>query len=81
LERSRRPRHRQQRSLYQQKVDFLTKNNVAIFRMHDHMHDQRPDFLYVGSARELGLDPKYQLHPIRTASRSRRRHSAGWRRP
>jgi putative NIF3 family GTP cyclohydrolase 1 type 2 len=41
--------------LYTQKVDFLTRHNVVIFRMHDHMHDQRPDFLYVGSARELGL--------------------------
>jgi putative NIF3 family GTP cyclohydrolase 1 type 2 len=49
--------------LYRQKADFLTKNNVVIFRMHDHMHDQRPDFLYVGSARELGLDPKYETAP------------------
>jgi putative NIF3 family GTP cyclohydrolase 1 type 2 len=49
--------------LYTRKVDFLRKNNVAIFRMHDHMHDQRPDFLYVGSARELGLDAKYETAP------------------
>ena len=27
------------------------------------MHDQRPDFLYVGSARELGLDPKDETPP------------------
>ena len=46
--------------LYAQKLDYLTRTNVVIFRMHDHMHDQRPDFLYVGSARELGLDPKYE---------------------
>ena len=46
--------------LYRQKADFLAKNNVVIFRMHDHMHDQRPDFLYVGSARELGLDAKHE---------------------
>ena len=31
--------------------------------MHDHMHDQRPDFTYVGSARELGLDAKYETAP------------------
>jgi len=49
--------------LYAEKLDYLRRNNVVIFRMHDHMHDQRPDFLYVGSARELGLDPKYETAP------------------
>ena len=49
--------------LYAQKLEYLTRNNVVIFRMHDHMHDQRPDFLYVGSARELGLDPTYETAP------------------
>ena len=46
--------------LYREKADFLTRHNVVIFRMHDHMHDQRPDFTYVGSARELGLEAKYE---------------------
>src|SRR5262249_19076171 len=50
-------------ALYTQKVDFLTRHHVVIFRMHDHMHAQRPDFTYVGSARELGLDPKYETAP------------------
>jgi putative NIF3 family GTP cyclohydrolase 1 type 2 len=27
------------------------------------MHSQRPDFTYVGSAREVGLDPKYETAP------------------
>ena len=49
--------------LYRQKADYLARHNVVIFRMHDHMHDQRPDFTYVGSARELGLDPKYETAP------------------
>jgi putative NIF3 family GTP cyclohydrolase 1 type 2 len=49
--------------LYARKADFLRRNNVVIFRMHDHMHDQRPDFLYVGSARELGLDPARETAP------------------
>jgi putative NIF3 family GTP cyclohydrolase 1 type 2 len=49
--------------LYKQKADFLARHNVVIFRMHDHMHDQRPDFTYVGSARELGLDAKYETAP------------------
>ena len=31
--------------------------------MHDHMHVQRPDFTYVGSARTLGLDSKHETAP------------------
>ena len=46
--------------LYTAKVDFMRKNNIVVFRMHDHMHAQRPDFTYVGSAREIGLDSKYE---------------------
>jgi putative NIF3 family GTP cyclohydrolase 1 type 2 len=49
--------------VYRQKADFLARHNVVIFRMHDHMHDQRPDFTYVGSARELGLDVKFETAP------------------
>jgi putative NIF3 family GTP cyclohydrolase 1 type 2 len=44
-------------ALYREKRDYLTAHNVVIFRMHDHVHDRRPDFTYVGSARLLGLDP------------------------
>ena len=49
--------------LYKTKVDFMKEHNIVIFRMHDHMHSQRPDFLYVGSARALGLDSKYETAP------------------
>ena len=49
--------------LYTAKVDFMRKNNIVVFRMHDHMHAQRPDFTYVGSAREIGLDPKHETAP------------------
>lgn len=49
--------------LYMTKVDFMRKNNIVVFRIHDHMHSQRPDFTYVGSAREVGLDPKYETAP------------------
>ena len=49
--------------LYQVKVDFMRKHNVVIFRDHDHMHAQRPDFTYVGCARALGLDAKYETAP------------------
>jgi len=49
--------------LYQTKRDFLKQHNIVIFRIHDHMHSQRPDFTYVGSARVLGLDSKMETAP------------------
>jgi putative NIF3 family GTP cyclohydrolase 1 type 2 len=49
--------------LYKKKVDLLSKTNAVIFRMHDHMHAQRPDFTYVGSARLLGLDSTFETAP------------------
>jgi putative NIF3 family GTP cyclohydrolase 1 type 2 len=49
--------------LYKTKIDFMRKNNIVVFRIHDHMHAQRPDFTYVGSAREIGLDAKYETAP------------------
>jgi len=49
--------------LYQTKVDFMTKHNIVVFRIHDHMHSERPDFTYVGSARALGLDSRYETAP------------------
>lgn len=49
--------------LYTTKVDFMRKQNIVVFRIHDHMHAQRPDFTYVGSARDVGLDPKYETAP------------------
>ena len=49
--------------LYATKIDFMQKNSIVVFRMHDHMHTQRPDFTYVGSARDLGLDPRLETAP------------------
>ena len=49
--------------LYKTKVDLMTKHNIVIFRIHDHMHSQRPDFTYVGSARAIGLEAKYETAP------------------
>jgi putative NIF3 family GTP cyclohydrolase 1 type 2 len=48
--------------LYAAKVDFMRKHNIVVFRIHDHMHSQRPDFTYVGLARELGIT-KYETAP------------------
>jgi len=50
-------------SLYAQKRALLTAKNVAVFRIHDHMHAQRPDFTFVGSARAVGLDPTFEDPP------------------
>jgi putative NIF3 family GTP cyclohydrolase 1 type 2 len=49
--------------LYKVKTDFMRARNIVVFRIHDHMHAQRPDFTYVGSAREVGLDPKHETAP------------------
>ena len=49
--------------VYKQKREYLAAHNVVIFRTHDSMHDQRPDFTFVGSAREIGLDAKYETAP------------------
>jgi putative NIF3 family GTP cyclohydrolase 1 type 2 len=49
--------------LYKTKLDFLMQHNIVIFRIHDHMHAQRPDFTYVGAARALGLDSKLETAP------------------
>jgi putative NIF3 family GTP cyclohydrolase 1 type 2 len=49
--------------LYKTKLDFMRSHNIVVFRMHDHMHAQRPDFTYVGSARDVGLDAKYETAP------------------
>jgi putative NIF3 family GTP cyclohydrolase 1 type 2 len=48
---------------YKLKVDFMAKNNIVVFRNHDHMHRQRPDFTFVGTAREVGLDPMTETAP------------------
>ena len=49
--------------LYAAKVDFMRMHNIVIFRIHDHMHAQRPDFTYVGSARDIGLDSGFETAP------------------
>ncbi|MGH9308669.1 MAG: Nif3-like dinuclear metal center hexameric protein [Vicinamibacterales bacterium] len=49
--------------LYASKVDLLRKHDIVVFRIHDHMHAQRPDFTYVGSARDVGLESRYETAP------------------
>lgn len=49
--------------LYARKVALMREHDIVVFRMHDHMHAQRPDFTYVGSARAVGLDSRYETAP------------------
>ena len=49
--------------LYAEKVELLRRHDIVVFRMHDHMHSQQPDFTYVGLAREIGLDPAHETAP------------------
>ncbi len=49
--------------LYTTKVDFMRKNNMVMFRIHDHMHSQRPDFTYVGLRARARPRRKYETAP------------------
>lgn len=49
--------------LYAAKVDLMRRHDIVVFRIHDHMHAQRPDFTYVGSARDVGLDSRFETAP------------------
>src|SRR3954454_11700659 len=49
--------------VYKTKIDFMTRHDIVIFRIHDHMHRQRPDFTFSGTAREVGLDPATETAP------------------
>jgi putative NIF3 family GTP cyclohydrolase 1 type 2 len=40
--------------IYKLKVDFCVKNNLVAWRLHDHVHAHRPDFIMVGLVRALG---------------------------
>jgi putative NIF3 family GTP cyclohydrolase 1 type 2 len=49
--------------VYQKKLDFMASHNIVIFRIHDQMHRQRPDFTFSGTARGVGLDPMTETAP------------------
>ena len=50
-------------AVYKEKLALLKQHDIVVFRIHDHMHAQRPDYTYVGSARDIGLDPKLEDPP------------------
>ena len=41
---------------YRFKADFIKKNNMVVFRFHDHWHAHRPDGIATGMMRELGWE-------------------------
>lgn len=49
--------------VYRAKVEFMRTHGIVVFRIHDHMHAQRPDFTYAGCARALGLESRYETAP------------------
>jgi putative NIF3 family GTP cyclohydrolase 1 type 2 len=49
--------------VYRKKLDFMAAHDIVVFRIHDHMHRQRPDFTFLGTAREVGLDPATETAP------------------
>jgi putative NIF3 family GTP cyclohydrolase 1 type 2 len=50
-------------AFYEAKAAFMRKHDIVVFRIHDHMHAQRPDFTYAGAARALGLEGRYETAP------------------
>jgi putative NIF3 family GTP cyclohydrolase 1 type 2 len=42
--------------IYQFKVDFCAKNNMVVWRFHDHIHAHHPDLISVGLVRALGWE-------------------------
>jgi putative NIF3 family GTP cyclohydrolase 1 type 2 len=38
------------------KLDFIRKNNIAVFRFHDHWHARHPDGIAIGMMQQLGWE-------------------------
>ena len=41
---------------FQYKAEFIRRNNLVVFRFHDHWHRRNPDGIALGMTRELGWD-------------------------
>jgi putative NIF3 family GTP cyclohydrolase 1 type 2 len=54
--------------VYKFKVDYCTKNGMAVLRFHDHAHSHRPDFIWVGLMRALGWSESGNTPGMRTYS-------------
>jgi putative NIF3 family GTP cyclohydrolase 1 type 2 len=60
--------------LYKAKLEYVTRNNMVVYHMHDHLHALRPvDGIHVGTAKVLGWtqymhkdNPRYYTLPAMT---------------
>ncbi|HPF51551.1 MAG TPA: Nif3-like dinuclear metal center hexameric protein [Draconibacterium sp.] len=43
--------------VFRQKMDYIEKNKLVVFRFHDHIHMTQPDGIYIGMIEKLGLEP------------------------
>ncbi len=43
-------------SVFQYKSEFIRRNDMVVFRFHDHWHDRKPDGIAMGMTRELGWE-------------------------
>ena len=41
--------------LYKLKTEYVLKNDMILWRIHDHMHAMKPDFTVLGSLRSIGI--------------------------
>jgi putative NIF3 family GTP cyclohydrolase 1 type 2 len=47
--------------LYKVKLDYATRNNMVVWRLHDHAHAHKPDFIRVGFNAAIGWT-KYEVN-------------------
>jgi putative NIF3 family GTP cyclohydrolase 1 type 2 len=55
-----------QNKTYRYKLDFLTRNNMAVFHFHDHWHQRQPDGIAAGMVRELGWEKNVEGGNLKT---------------
>jgi putative NIF3 family GTP cyclohydrolase 1 type 2 len=48
--------------IYKFKLDFCERNNMVVWRFHDHAHAHKPDFIWVGLVKALGWE-KFETTP------------------
>lgn len=43
--------------VFREKLNYIRKHNLVVFRFHDHIHRTQPDGIYAGMVDQLGLKP------------------------
>lgn len=49
----------QNNAVFKEKMDFIQKHKLVVFRYHDHIHATEPDGIYMGMIDQLNLKPGY----------------------